>query len=798
MEDKDFQKPENPSYFPSVFASPAEKSTKAYCLQTAKALYYNNFNVFQNSYGNTQRSRFIDNRSWSNGRFDVISFLGGRKEPNNKSKNPLLKHLDFDPITEQAKYRDIIVGYMEDLDFDVTATTLNPLAQAHRENKKLSELALLKLKEAGVTQKMNDATGRNVAPETSLPFDITNQHELEMYFTLGGAKEIAELQIELANQIALNDSKWKQLKKQLLEDAFDCGRMILDVEYDKTGKVKGKYVDPVNCGVEDYRGHYLQRPSRIWYMELKTVQEILIEAGDQFTIAEAEKLAQQFENKFGNPVWNAAYQGWQTYVNTDSTYAYFFYNYKVPVMKSYWEELDYYKMSTVDRMGKEYTTPTSFTDESEKYYDHSKAGRPPVEKEKKVGEYAIHRYYTSKWIVNTDFIYDYGPVPNQARDPYDIRFALCPMKYYRIADQPLAERVKAYAKKIYMTWQKIDNEVANKIPSGYKINVRALENISLGQGQTFTVKHSIDLVNETGRMVYADEALADEMGRSTKKDPIEVFDTSTPFLRAIDAWIKLIQFYEDRIVKVTGINEFTDATNPNSDTPASVAKLAAQGTKHSLSQIAGGLLEMAEQTAIDFSERIRLIVEQQGEYSGYADALGTGMIQAIQVTKAVVPHRFGIRIQAKPSAQEREAMKAAIYQAFASMSSPEQGGLWVGPMLRFQQMVDAGVNMKLIRIMMEAEQRKMLTLIQEGKDSSIKLQAQANLQAQQQGAKDEIQSYIAKKQADLAYEQGLTEEIIKRATADANAKTENKLIADTHKSNLKVQQDMVTGNQLNK
>lgn len=788
MEDKDFTRPDKPAYFPSIFASPEEKLTKEYSLQVAKALFYNNFSVFQNAYGNTLRSRYIDNRNWSNGRFDINSFIGGAKGRNLKDKNPLLKHLDFDPITEQPKYRDIMVGYLEDLDFEITATSLNPAAQALKENEKLSELAILKMKQAGIDQMLNEAAGMDVAPKSQLPFEVTNQGELDMYYLLGGAKNIAELQIELANQIALNDSKWKELKKQLLEDAFDCGRMIVDIEYDKTGRVKAKYVDPVNCGVEDYRGHYLQRPSRIWYMELKTVQEILIDSNGQFTIQEAEQLAQMFENKFGNPVWNAAYQGWQTYVNTDSTYAYFFYNWKVPVMKLYWEELDYNKMATVDKYGKQFTSPAGFNDQSQTYYDHSKPGRPPMERAKTVEEYAVHNYYTAKWIVNTDFIYDYGKVPFQARDPYDIRFALCPMKYYRIADQPMAERVKAFCKKIYMTWQKIDNEVANKIPSGYKINVRALENISLGQGQTFTVKHSIELVNETGRMVYADEALADEMGRTSRKDPIEVFDTSTPFLRAIDAWIKLIQFYEDRIMKVTGINEFVDSTNPNPETPATAAKLAAQGAKHSFSQMASALLTIGEKMAIDFSERIRLIVSEQGEYSGYADAMGTGMIELAKITPEVVPHRFGIRIQAKPTGQERDMMKQQIWQSFSSVATPESGGLWVSAAIRFQQMVDAGVNMKLIRIIMEAEQRKALAMVQQNKQAAIQQQGEQNIQANQIAQKTELDVYGQKKQIDLQYEQQMTMEIIKREQAGNDNKTQNKIVADTHKSGLKIQE----------
>ncbi len=75
MEDKDFSKPDKPSFYPSIFAPPAEKATKEYGLASAKALYYNCWNTYGNAYGNSLRARMIDNRNWSDGRFDVIRFF---------------------------------------------------------------------------------------------------------------------------------------------------------------------------------------------------------------------------------------------------------------------------------------------------------------------------------------------------------------------------------------------------------------------------------------------------------------------------------------------------------------------------------------------------------------------------------------------------------------------------------------------------------------------------------------------------------------------------------------------------
>jgi hypothetical protein len=790
VNENSFSKPSSPSYYPSIFADPAEKLTKEYNLATCRAIYYNNWANSNNAYGNADRSRMIDNRDWSNGNFNVQSFVGGKRQKNHTSKNPLLRHLDFDPVTEQPKYRDIVVGYLEELDFDISASSINPMAKAKKEDERLREIAMIKAKQAGITDQMNQTAGRPLMPESKLPFAPESEEQINNYYNLGGAKEIAELEIELGNKIAQNDSDWKVLKKMLLEDAFDYGRVVVDTYYDKTGRIKYKYVDPVNCGVEDFRGHYLKRPNRIWYIELVTVHEFLIDSNGQFTLAQAEEIAKVYENKFGNPTWNNNnYQGVANYVNTDSTYGYFWYNYKVPRMTCYWEELNYYKQSTETKYNKEVIMPADYTAKSgtKKVHNNGIA----IDREIKVDEFAVHNYHMSRWIVNTDYIYDYGPVPYQARDPLDIRFALCPLKYYRVANQPIGERVKAFTKKIWMTWQKIDNEVANKIPSGYKINVKALENMSLGQGETFTVKHAIELVNETGRMVYADEAAGDDFGRTIKKDPIEVFDTSTAFMRAVQAWQMLINFYEERIMKVTGLNEMTDGSNPNTQTGATLAKLAAQGTKNSFSQLASGIMTVTEKLAIDVSERIRLIVQEQGEYNGYADAMGSGILEATRISPAVVPHRYAIKVTARPTAKEREEFKAAIYQSFSNMAGPESGGLWVSAALKYQEMVNNGTNDKIIRIMMEAEQKKMLDILQQQKMQAIQEQAKLNSQNTMDAAKAQL--YLATQMSAIK-QQEFTHEInetIRLEQAKTQFKTENQAVIGQQKADHKQQEIIV-------
>lgn len=802
-----------PVSYPSMFCDPSHKLTKEYALQTARAIYYNNWASTQNAYGISERARMIDNRNWSNGKFDTSAFMGGKKTRGNSDKNPLMKQIDFDPVTEQSKYRDIVVGFLESLDYEITASTINPAAAARRENFRLSELANLRNKQSGLADAINNAAGAPVMPQSNMPFPVNDEQELNMYFQLGGFKEIAELEIELGDQICNNDSDWKgTLKKMLLEDAFDTGRLAIDIEYDNDGRVRKKYIDPVNCGVEDYRGHYLKRPQRIWYIELKSVQEILMESAGQFTVEEMRTIAELFQNKFGNPAWNVALQGYQNYVNTDYSIDNFFFNFKVPIMKIYWDELDIYK--TKELHYADGSIAKSFTD----YADTPERPEPNVTlsvvegqeaatanselstaipedsrnslfTKKVIRELPKHRYYQTKWIVNTNFVYNYGRVPFQAHDPLNTQFALCPLKYYRITQQPLAERIKPYFKKIFMIGNKIDNEVARKKPEGWVINIKALENLSLGQGKTFTVKHAIEMWNETGDLLISDEAVGDEFGRTRNKTAVVPLEQKQ-FFNAIQGYIMLINHYKQQIVGFTGINEFMDATNPNPNTPAAVAEMAAQGSKNSMSQIASGLLNIAEKSAVDVAERIRLIVAAQGDYNGYADAMGDGLLKAVSVTNAVITHRFAIRVAAKPSSQDRAELKTAVMQAFSNMATPEQGGLWVTDAMYFEELINAGTNYKIIRLMMAATIKNKLSMLQQQRMAMIEAQTKSLNDSKLTADQSELQKYKAMKQIDYLYEQMMLPLTIAANNANNNNKTANNLVSQTHKTALKIRENM--------
>ena len=792
---------------PVIFVDPAIKQTKEFSLRAVMAMYYNNWGITNNAFGNSERSRFIDNRAWSNGKQDMQSFMGGKKARNNEDKNPIMKHLDFDPVSQQSKYRDIVVGYLEDLDFDIVATSLNPEAQAQRENQYLNEI--VNLRNRSFNKAADQKAGQPVSPPSTLKFQVTDEQELDLYFQLGGAKEIFELEIEIGNQVVLNDSDFKEIKKMLLEDAFDCGEMIVDVIYDKDGRIKVKYVDPCNRGREDFRGHYMKRPAKFWYMELKTVQQILMESQGQFDLDDMQRIAQMYENKFGNPTWNQSYSGWQTYVNTDATYALFFMNWQVPVMYARWEDLDVYNIITYSNVnGAEIKTFAPYDKSADAYIrDLSSYGpyAPQLPTLKEDGSTDVglggktntqqlqyHRQYQCTWIVNTQFVYDYGRVPFQPRDPFNPRLSLSSIKYYRVTQQPLAERIKPYVKKILLTYQKIDNVIARLKPPGWEINVQGLENITLGDGTKFSVKHAFEMWNETGDLLVKRKAGGDILNQ-TQTDKFVTPLSQADFFNYMQGLIAYKNLCQEEIVNMTGLNEFMDASNPNPQTPVALARSAQQGTKNSLSQITSGLLHLCEKIALDVSDRLGQVIEYSGDYSGYADAIGSGMMRIRKITKAVIGHRYGIKVEAKPSRAEREQFEQAVMQAFSNQASPEQGGLWVTDAMNITEKLKAGVNMKLLRLEMTSIIKNRLAFLQQQKTDMINQQVQGNNQSQAAATDAATKAKQEETRLQMLLISHQADEDIRVNSAVAPVKGSIKMQTDQNKANLKIRDKMFSG-----
>jgi len=733
MAGNELTKPSKATYYPNEL-DPAKKG-KEYCLTYCKAQYWYNWSMAGgNAFGNSRRSDWIENRAWAIGNPNVNKFIPLLSDMKDDGGNPAtFMNLDLKPVSFIPKFIDIIVSYIEKLDYEVTCDAVNPEAVDEKNEKKWKIYAAKKMQAWMQAQEM--AAGSKLFQTPEFQFDFADKEELDLLFSMS-VKLDQEMMMEMGNDVVLNESKFSLMKRMLLKDLACLGAAATETYVDPvTDRVKVRYLDMPNLIYPswEFRGEIYERPSRIGYIETMTIAALRAVAGDQFTDEQYNQIAAYYSNQFGNGTYTYPGLGVPAYVNTDAQYNYQW-AFNIPVMTLYWEETDRYKyQDKTARNGEVYTSPAAYKEPLGTTDKFEEVDGVKIKKKKVVYPSDVHCYYQAKWIPNTDFIYNWGKVPDMGRDPLDPKYAICPIKVYRVSERSILDRLLPFEEQNHLGWYKMQNSLAKAVPSGYSININTLKNATI-DGKAFPVKHQIALYEQTGRLIWDSENPLDDSG---KPFPHPISQLPSTLLNDMQAWLLLFDSNIQKMRGASGINELMDASTPDAKTLAGVAKIAVAGSQNAITPIADVLILIQEQLCMDISEKLKLCV-MRGNYEGYAPALGTNLLKAVTIDDSICQYKYAIKVRARPTSEERAEMKMAAQAALTNTADPVKGGLMYSDYIYIVHLIDSGCNLKLI----EAIMRHRI-------DKNLKQMSDMAAQNSQQQAEMNQQTIAAQKQADL-------------------------------------------------
>lgn len=785
---KELPKPKKKQDFPDK-SKPPHKKDREYCLQMCQGTYAYSWNIYNSAYMANRRADFIAAREWANGTPSLqwyASKLSQYKDTNDATKYVTYANLDFKPVAYIPKFRDIVVSYIEKLEFDIIASAINPEAVAAKEELKYKMWAS-KLLESQIDV-LEDIAQAQLISRPEIYRDASSIEELEIMMNMS-FKEVNELAIQLGNQLVLSESDWSFIKKNVIEDIFDCGIYALETYIEKsTNRVKVRYVDIVNCFYPNFRGHVLENPTMIGYYDLLTIGDLRKNAGGDISETQWQQVAQTYQGQFMNPMLPTNVLNNQ-YINTDNTYGLYYNNFGIPVMTLYWEETDGYKFKDVTGAdGSNYMKPEKPTEKvgRQKYTYKNKDGE--TVKEKEVSEVHVNRYYKCRWVVNTDIVFDYGVCEAQTRNPTNIKYPTCPLKVYRVSQMSMLERIRGNSEQIYLAWTKMQNAIARAVPSGYRINIQAFENLVV-DGKDITVREAVEIFYQTGTALDLDQSSIDEHGGTRVRRP-SIEQIQNGLGKDFQEWINVISYNVQEMRNVTGVNELMDSTTPEERLGVGVAKIAVESAKNSLGQLISVYVESTKKTCLDISQKLQMVVDADGGYEGYLPALGASILEAIKITKDICPHVYGIEIVARATEGEREEMRQVAAQAVANVADPIKGGLYYNDYLRIVSMINEGKPLKMIEAILNYRIARNLEKLQKQAQDNTKLNTESQILSNQEAAKTEIeketmlsqlrtQEYWEKKKADAWFE-----------SQKGIIKTEAAVITQDNKSKLKKEENM--------
>ena len=722
MKNRDF------SGFPNPLASREEKLNKEYGLQYFRQIYreWENEGSGANLMS-TRNQRYRRYREYAEGMQSIDQY----KELIGANGDSSYLNLNWEVVPIIPKFVDVISGGLMNQDYKIKCTAIDPVSVDKRNEDKWELVTKMELKdfmeEMTALSGLPFDEGQDKLPETS--------EELDLYMQLN-YKQATEIAMEEGIELTLYINDWEEIKKRIIRDLI-----VLNIGICKTGVENGKitmrYVDPTNfvsshSSRPDFKN--MEYAGEIIYITIHDLKRI---AGDQFDEDQYQEIAEAVLGKHGNPpkmsLSTINYNGYEV------------------------SEYDTYKLGVLDGVFK-CTDSTKYEKKDNRYGGYSvnkkssnyKPPKSPRYKRKQINN-TVEMIYKGKWIVGTDFIFDYGVAENIVRPKSNLEKALMPYCVYapniiNMNNKGMVERMIPFADQIQLARLKMQHLISKVKPKGSAIELGAIENVGKGDGGTFTPLEVQDIYQQTGNLYYR---LQQDDG--SPGNPMPIQELAGGIGGALQELIAIYQYNLQMIRDVTGINEIRAAEQPDKESLVGVQKMALLASNNATRWLNQAFLNITQNACKSVALRVQDLVSYTGTYKGYIQAIGEFNMKAIEVTKDVTLADFGIMIEPLPDDEEK-----AILEQNIQMSLQQQ-------QLRLEDaiMIRTIPNVKLANQLLVLRRKK---YAQEQQEMAM-ANAQANAQQQQA-------SIAAKAQADAQMKQMESQSEIQKLQAEYQMKEE--------------------------
>lgn len=690
--------------YPSHLIDPKQKD-KAWILKYIKAAYHEFIGSGYESFYNNRNNYHII-QSYAEGRQSINKYKPLMGEHEDATTSHL--NIDWSILPLLRKYRNMAISKLSKIDYTISATPLDPLAQDEKNDHFAKMRAKLKAKEtlADVPELAENAMLKMNEGE---PEDLEELKVQEEYTW----KHSASIEMENAIDVVFHHNKMEQIRKACRGDWFDFGVSGVREYIDSNGAIKIRKVNPRNLVVSYCSQNDFSDANHIGEVIEMTISDLKQLAGEQFSDEQYRDIAQNYTGQLGN-----AYS-----MPESSVYNKGYDDFKIKVL-----DMEFLSVNTLvyeKRIDKRNNKRFGRTN----YYAKDK-------KNKQVKRTSFKVLYRGFWIIGTDYCFNGGLATDmkrakgnlvdttftyhlQALDLNDMR----PLGYMEGA-MPVADNIQT-------SWYKFQSAVAEARPKGIMIEMGALEDIPLGQGGTsFSPMEVLDLFNKKGVLIYRK---VDISGKATNYRPIEELQNGL----GADAlnYFSLIQQDISLLRDILGLNELTDGSTPDPRTLNYVAELATQGTNNALSLISDADRFMIQEVAADVVLRIQDTIKNN-PVEGYVRALGSSSMKFFKASPSLNHWNYGIEIDLKATQEQKRRLVDYLNMSIGK----EQLEMEDVAFIEFIHSIKQAYQVLSFRIKKRRQQRQAEEMQRQQMNAQVQIQSsQAAEQAKQQSMQVDFQ-----------------------------------------------------------
>jgi hypothetical protein len=285
------------------------------------------------------------------------------------------------------------------------------------------------------------------------------------------------------------------------------------------------------------------------------------------------------------------------------------------------------------------------------------------------------------------------------------------------------------------------------------------------------------IYDETGNLLVT--SINAEGTYNYGRDPIT--ELRNGVIEGLDRLIGAYNHYLGLLRDSIGIAQGADATLPDPKTLVAVQEQAALNSNTATRHILDSVLNITERTATAVALRLKDIFEYSNLKDAYIQAVGKINVQILESIKRYHLHDFGIKIELKPDAEEKQYLENNINQALSK------------DLITLDDAIDIRNinNIKLANELLKIRRARREKQMQQAKLQEIQTNAEANAQAAERASQAKLQEIEAEKAKELEVQNAKTQGDQARIQAEMMAKS--KLMEQEFEYNMRLKGIEVDG-----
>lgn len=743
--------------YPSQLDSFEKKSTSDWGMSMAQAIasewFYNVGIGGVSSKFYTARADFMERRMYAKGQVPMAKYLPSLGTNGDVS----LLNLPKKSLSIIPKLVDVVVNGMVNRNYSIHANAIDPISlggkQAYRKRIQDDQNSI------PIIQKAKETFGMDIA---SMPVDQLPQNEDELNLHLQMEYKPSNcLSEEMLIAMVLEENMHKlTIEKQIVTDLVVCG-----IGWEKNRFHPGKgimleYVDPANKIQSHTTDPYFR--DCFYHGELKTtlISDVLIE----YPYLNDEKYASQKEQLMNSgEQWNS-YNGIQQNQRVKGTTNLLYFTYK----------------TTRERVKKVISTETNGKDIGEFTPNvNAKKDYRPYKTTSIVEEVLFEGVH----VLGTDILLKWEVAQNMSRPKSNKQKVV--EQYNGIAPNyqdgfigSLVSRMMPIEDQCNIIELKAAQMIQGVTPDGIAIDLDAISAIDFGKGAA-DVNEMYNMWLQKGSYFYRSTTMNGDYNNAQK--PFQEIRTGDS-INKLTALRNEILYYVSKLTEVIGLNNASDASNPDKDSLVGIQKIAALNSNLATRHILDGMKHITLKTAEAISYRVADIFK-------YFPKLKAELIQKLGATavadlESLQDHHlsdFAIYLTLEPDDEERAKLDADLSMAI------EKGLLGIDDKYKIINIKILDLAVQYLSILIKKREKKQ----QEMEAQKFKMQADENIRASQSAEQFRQQTAQMEAQFEIQKQQAIAEAEI--AKEEARGKQDRLTLTQKIEGDIQVQLLMNSG-----